>query len=300
MAIVGFGFQVKNDLASTGDPHISSFTVAVRQKDTEHDLCTVCEVPFMKGSRVLHTQVKTAFLTSLHSIPTHVITQKLAEKPQPAKKKGDEDWIQIHDKMGTRAWAKHLKSAKQVLVKWQTTQHIAETGDPVPDVTVYYHQDFVNVQAIAHPYLFPFTMAVHGDYRVSAGYNSPKNTRFTNKLFVRFPVGTLRGAYDKHPSECDTLAFMQTLQRQADDAWKVIVRDIRRLLDPLKIAALPIPPVAGAFSPKSGSERADKLARFSMNVMVCVLSIFPRFIAKTNVCMYRAGYHSAASSSKRQ
>lgn len=228
MVIVGFGFQVSNDLSSTGDPHISSFTVAVKDGQKHAHLLTVCEIPFLNNLLQDSESAKLSYLQDTTAVRVETIVQALRERQEV----DSQSFVKVpvgKDEQFT-LYAKESRSEQRTTLKWEVSREMVDStllqGGPV--TLVHYHSAFTNIQVVAHPFLFSYCIAVNGDYRVNEGYD--KTPRFTSKLTIRFPRGTLRKASTKLPKDCDSTDKLVELKRFAEEAAAlVIATDVKRL-----------------------------------------------------------------------
>eukprot|EP00961_Rhodomonas_salina_P281207 3799549-Rhodomonas_salina.2 len=209
--IVGWGFQVKNDLASAGDPHVSSFTVAVYDKTnprepTARTLLTVCEVPYFTGNQDLVDDAKRIYVKADTSMKASDIKQALEQNADAQR-----DFIPIREfrYAGCKLLAKRnsTKLNRAIVLRWLTIPETRETfGNDLPAsyVDVYYDAHFTNIQVVAHPFKFDYLVAVMGDYRLPQTMSEPK--RFSAPYTIRFPRGTLRN--DKRAAEADSVSAL--------------------------------------------------------------------------------------------
>jgi hypothetical protein len=227
--IVGFGFQLVKDLASTGNPHIASFTVAVRDdRSTQHaKLVTICEVPFFKGSRDTTNECKEQYVRHGTVCSTRKILSRLGEATAAEFTLIDEFPAEKCRLSGRRAQASGTRR-REIVLKWDMLESAASAAeqsvrDATKTIVVHYDAEMTNIQAVAHPELVGLQLAVSGDYRLQHTLSEPR--RFTAACTVRFPRGVFRT--DKPlVRDADTL---QTLLRTRDSGSLagLAVRNVR-------------------------------------------------------------------------
>eukprot|EP00961_Rhodomonas_salina_P011097 148523-Rhodomonas_salina.1 len=210
--IVGFGFHTgSKDLFSSGDSHLSGFTLALPQAPEKRDmLYTTCHVSSFRRNIKYTDTAKRLYIDHESTFTSSHLQQILNTQSSEAHNK----FVLVHTVPNQyQAFVMHGPDPTSITIQWKP--HPALTDPPKHlSVSVIYESTLQNIHYIAHPYIFPYSLSVTGDYRVISDRVRTTRPRFTSKYTIRFPVGVLRPKQDMHPYQSDTIDDMVSVQKQ--------------------------------------------------------------------------------------
>eukprot|EP00961_Rhodomonas_salina_P297651 3937395-Rhodomonas_salina.1 len=210
--IVGFGFHTgSKDLFSSGDSHLSGFTLALPQTPDKRDtLYTICHVSSFRRNIKYTDTAKRLYIDHESTFTSSQLHKILNSQSSDAHNQ----FVLVHTVPNQyQAFVMHGPGPTSITIQWKP--HPALENPPKHlSVSVIYESTLHNIHYIAHPYIFPYSLSVTGDYRVISDSIRTTHPRFTSKYTIRFPVGVLRPKQDMHPYQSDTIEDMVSTQKK--------------------------------------------------------------------------------------